>query len=187
MNPPEGMGAAPGKLFAPQGERGEIRFLAALSSLYTSADSAVSATGVTCLGGGVCCKFDCAGHRLYLSTGELALLVRQPPPNVPQLDRGRCPYQVGPRCTARDRRPLGCRVFFCDPQSAAWSEALYERLHADIRRLHEVHQVSYVYMDLIAALGGMLCEGRYLSHTVPTGGKQPLDLSAPDASKRAIG
>ena len=33
-----------------------------------------------CLGGGACCRFDLMGHRVYLSTGELALLGRTDPP-----------------------------------------------------------------------------------------------------------
>ena len=132
-------------------------FLASLLGVYERVDAAVAAHEVACMGGGACCKFDAFGHRLYVSAGELAMLAESPPPG-PVRD-GHCPYQVGPRCTARRRRPLGCRVFFCDPQAEEWSTVEYERFHADIRDLHDHHGLPYAYVELVAGLRSALPTG----------------------------
>jgi Fe-S-cluster containining protein len=55
-------------------------FLAALGAIYKEADRRIASGGSACLGGGACCKFDLAGHRLYVTAGELALLALEPPP-----------------------------------------------------------------------------------------------------------
>ena len=135
-------------------------FLAAIRELYAQADASAAASGLVCLGGGCCCKFDIAGHRLYLSTGELAILAATPRPARPAVDaaapstppRLRCPYQRGPRCHARDNRPLGCRIHFCRGDHAALN-ARYEQLHDALRHLHDQFGVPYYYVELTASLG----------------------------------
>ena len=130
--------------------RQDAEFLAALEDIYRRLDAAVAARGVVCRADGACCKFDAFDHKLYLSTGELALPPPSPPPAPPAA--GRCPYQVGPRCTARRRRPLGCRVFFCDPGAAEWGRAACETFHGEIRALHERHALPYAYVELSAGI-----------------------------------
>ncbi len=130
---------------------------AALERIYRQADREVAALaaeageGLTCLGGGNCCRFDLSGHRLYLTVGELALLAGEPPP-WPADPAAGCPYQIGGRCTAYPRRPLGCRTFFCRGRRPSCLEDLHERLHRRIAALHESHRVPYVYADLLASL-----------------------------------
>jgi len=133
-------------------------FIAALRDAYFRADQAVEQRGLNCRADGDCCKFDRFAHRLYASTGELALLVEAPPTSV--LREGRCPYQADPRCTARARRPLGCRVFFCDPAHADWINRQYEQFHAEIRALHDKHDVPYLYMELTDGLRKILPAGQ---------------------------
>jgi hypothetical protein len=129
-------------------------FFASLRGVYERVDAAVAAHDAACMGGGACCKFEAFGHRLYVSAGELAMLTESPPPET--VRDGHCPYQVGPRCTARRRRPLGCRVFFCDPAAEDWSTTEYERFHAEIRDLHERHNLPYAYVELVAGLRSAL-------------------------------
>lgn len=155
-------------------------FLSALRGLYRRLDAVVARRRAVCLGGGACCKFDLAGHRLYLSTGELALLAVHAPPAPGRCERGRCPYQVGPRCVGRDRRPLGCRVFFCAPGLGEWSRRTYEAFHSPIRRLHADHALPYAYVELTSALAALPLRG-------PDGaGKHPsffpLTPAGPEAS-----
>jgi Fe-S-cluster containining protein len=95
-------------------------------------------------------------HLLYVSTGELSLLSQVPPSARPPYRRLHCPYQVGPRCTAYDRRPLGCRVFSCQDRPAAWRQAVYEEFHLAIRQLHDGHRLPYRYVELTAALREIL-------------------------------
>ena len=127
--------------------RADPPVLAELREVYARADAAVAVAGVVCLGGGVCCRFDLFGHRLYLSVVELALLTSQPPPRAPTSAR-RCPYQVGPACTARGRRPLGCRVFFCVEERKLLPPDLPEELHRRIRGIHQKHCIPYAYGEI---------------------------------------
>jgi Fe-S-cluster containining protein len=48
-----------------------------------------------------------------------------------------CPYLHDNRCTAREARPLGCRVFFCDPAWRGKGEDLTERFLRRIGALSE--------------------------------------------------
>src|SRR5688572_16070154 len=41
-----------------------------------------------------------------------------------------CPYQVDGLCTARNARPLGCRLYFCDENAQSWQNEVYEKYHA---------------------------------------------------------
>ena len=131
---------------------GHPEFLAELKSLYTAVDTEVAAAGATCFGGGGCCRFDRASHRVFLSGGELGLLAERPPQRPEMLRAGRCGYQVGPRCTARARRPLGCRTFFCRGVGPDFSAGLYERTHARIRSLHQRLDLPYAYAELTTAM-----------------------------------
>ncbi|MCK4602383.1 MAG: hypothetical protein KAU28_07940, partial [Phycisphaerae bacterium] len=128
---------------ADSGARAEL--LAEVAGLYRRADARIAAVGATCLGGGACCRFDLASHRLYVSTAELAALVQQTPVVWPA-GPGRCPYQLGPRCMARDRRPLGCRTYFCNTLSSSMLQAIYEQFHDLFRSLHQRLGAEYHYV-----------------------------------------
>ena len=130
--------------------RSDAVFLAELAGLYREVDAEIQRAGHTCFGGGTCCKFAVISHHLFLSTGELAFLTQQAAPAAP--GPLRCPYQLGPRCTARARRPLGCRVFFCRPESQDWCERMYESYHERLRGVHERRRVPYHYVELTRSL-----------------------------------
>jgi len=59
--------------------------------------------------------------------------------------RGGCPFQIDNLCTIHAIRPLGCRLYYCDPTWRPWQEALAERTHAAIRDLHRAHHIEYRY------------------------------------------
>ena len=118
-----------------------------LRRIYADADRAVARTGTVCLGGGNCCKFDLFDHRLYLTPVELSLLVSSPRNAVRGRSPKRCPYQVGPRCTAYPHRPLGCRIFFCRAEKQQF-EQMYEQYHREIQDLHESYCIPYSYGEL---------------------------------------
>ena len=127
----------------------------AILDVYTDVELSSREEKSLCLGGGACCRFDLFDHRLYVTLGELALLNRSGPGEPSRLDNNRCPYQQGPRCLARENRPLGCRVFFCreklDSPDIKDYDA-YEAMHERIGELHAKHGVPYAYVELIAAL-----------------------------------
>ena len=128
--------------------RRDAVFLTALQDLYKRVDDEMGRRGALCLGGGGCCKFDLTERCVYLSTGELALLTELPPMALDRCERGRCGYQSGPRCTARARRPLGCRIFFCGRALTNFIHESYEAHHKQITLLHQMRCLPYAYTEL---------------------------------------
>ena len=107
-----------------------------LLRLYDEVDAEVRRLGPVCDLSGRCCRFEEYGHTLFLSAPEAALLVADAPaPSRPVDDGATCPWQDDRgHCTARDARPIGCRVYFCDPtyqgQAPVVSETFIGRLKA---------------------------------------------------------
>ena len=84
-------------------------------AIYAEADAAVAAAGPRCDASGRCCRFTEYGHTLFISHFEAEILLESAPPFARPVSRDGCPFQVGGLCTAREARPLGCRIYFCDP------------------------------------------------------------------------
>lgn len=116
---------------------------------------ATNARRPICHASGRCCKFEEFGHRLYVTGFETAWLIRQLPPDSSltsvaldaAIARGGCPFQHATRCTVHPLRPLGCRVYFCDPTAQAWQHEIYEALLRSLRSLHDRHTIPYEYAE----------------------------------------
>ena len=110
------------------------RFREALRGVYAGLDDDVARLAPTCQVSGRCCRFEEYGHTLFVSAPEFALLLADAPPPPRPLDEGAtCPWQDDRgRCSAREARPMGCRVYFCDPN---YQEHAPEIAEAGIRRL----------------------------------------------------
>jgi hypothetical protein len=67
-----------------------------------------------------------------------------------ELDDGHsCPWQDRKgRCTAREARPLGCRVFFCDPTFEKVAPELSEKFLNRLKDLADRHNWSWNYAPL---------------------------------------
>lgn len=65
----------------------------------------------------------------------------------------RCPLLRDGLCGAHGSRPTGCRVYFCDRTAQAWQTALTERLHGQVRALHDALRIPYEYSEWIGLLG----------------------------------
>ncbi len=130
--------------------------MASIMELYSRVDAAVDAMGPKCKGGGTCCRFDLMGHRLFVSAGELAVLMSAKLVDASRCERRRCPYQKSTRCYAREYRPLGCRVFFCKNELTDWSNEHYERFHSELRNLHNQACVPYTYSELTASIAELI-------------------------------
>ena len=83
--------------------------------IYREADAAVAAAGPVCVASGRCCRFAEHGHVLYISNLEARVLLDAAPAYERPVSPDFCPFQKDKLCTAREPRPLGCRVYFCDP------------------------------------------------------------------------
>ncbi len=128
----------------------EPAWRAELAALYAELDREVARFGPSCELSGRCCRFKEYGHTLFVSTAEVRLLLEQAPAPQRPLDRGEsCPWQdQRGRCTARAARPLGCRVYFCDPMYQHAGEEISERFIGQLKQLTETHGLPWNYAPL---------------------------------------
>jgi Fe-S-cluster containining protein len=152
----------------------------AVEGVYSTLAEAIDLRRPICKTSGRCCRFDEFGHRLYVTTMELAKfvsdlsIVHRPLGaaeehctaanaglHLPILSHGdgsaaadqpACPFQTQGLCGVHAIRPFGCRIFFCDATSTVWQQELYEKLHGEFRRLHDELAVPYYYVEWRFAL-----------------------------------
>jgi len=123
---------------------------AELAAIYSELDAEVARLGPTCQLSGRCCRFREFGHTLFVSAPEVDFLLAAAPRPQRALDDGAtCPWQDRQgRCTARDGRPLGCRVYFCDPRFTGAIPEISERFIASLKRLADHHSLPWNYAPL---------------------------------------
>lgn len=128
----------------------------AVAALYEAVQREIDARRPLCVVSGRCCRFEEFGHRLFVTTMELAAfqhdLAKADYSGMAGWDGKGCPFQKNKLCGVHSIRPFGCRIFFCDATSTDWQHAVYERFHAGLRRSHEALCVPYRYLEWRAAL-----------------------------------
>lgn len=150
----------------------------AVRALYADLAVEIARRRPRCDASGRCCRFEEFGHRLFITTLELATFQAErqadhgprATPDVPAglprpyplpvlvgsgastWDGTGCPYQQGGLCSVHPIRPFGCRIFFCDPTAGTWQQETYERFHAGLKREHERLNVPYFYVEWRQAL-----------------------------------
>lgn len=123
----------------------------ALEAIYTMLDDQIQARQPVCESSGRCCHFERHGHRLYVTGLEVAwtLTRLEVPLTRARIDAAReaggCPFQVDRLCSVHPIRPLGCRVYFCDPTARDWQQDLSEILLTRVRELHDRFELAYCY------------------------------------------
>jgi Fe-S-cluster containining protein len=126
----------------------DVPLRTALLALYDDLAGDIARAAPVCELSGRCCRFKEYGHTLFISRPEAELLLENGlPPGAVVNDEG-CPFQIGGLCTARDRRPLGCRVYFCDPNYAGRGEQLSEDYIRRLKNLHEATETDWEYRPL---------------------------------------
>lgn len=123
----------------------------AMDAFYARADAAIAAQPGTCWNKGECCRFGEFGHRLYVTALEVAYYLGNGESGVPSSE-DKCPHAFEGKCHARERRPLGCRIFYCDPAAQHWQGPLTERLLGELRHMHDELGVPYFYADWMTVL-----------------------------------
>jgi Fe-S-cluster containining protein len=130
---------------------GQPRVREELRRLYAELQLRIDQRRPRCVMSGCCCRFDEYGHRLYATTMELAAFVAElaDVPAIPGTTAGAglCAFQSGKICRVHSIRPLGCRVFFCDPTSTEWQVGVYEEFHGRLKDLHEEMSIRYAYVE----------------------------------------
>ncbi len=180
---------------AAQGKAGLVE---ELETVYRNFQSQLDQRRPRCDVSGRCCRFEDYGHRLFVTTIELAAFAMS---QQAAINRGTdtvgacvvvagvvaagswdgtgCPYQLAGRCSVHFDRPFGCRVYFCDPTSTGWQEQQYESVHAQVKRLHEALEVPYFYVEWREALRAV---GLATGDGSAAGGAGPAGSSPPRVS-----
>jgi hypothetical protein len=122
--------------------------------LYREVDAAVARAGPVCVASGRCCRFKEYGHVLFLSNLEADVLLADAPPYEKPISPDFCPFQKDQLCTAREPRPLGCRVYYCDPSYAETGNALTEQFLHRLKELAREHGIEWRYAPLHHFLNG---------------------------------
>jgi Fe-S-cluster containining protein len=125
---------------------------AAVAGVYARLQREIDARKPVCNTSGRCCRFDEFGHRLYVTTMELAAFTAQLDRAGDRSVRGDCPFQIDGLCAVHTIRPFGCRIFFCDATADQWQREQYERFHGQLKRLHDELGVPYAYVEWRSAL-----------------------------------
>lgn len=123
-----------------------------LTELYARVDEVLAAHKPRCEMSGRCCDFPTSGHELFATDLESAFALEAAGGVVPDAPSGLCPWHVEGTCRLRDGRPLGCRLYFCDPDWAEPMPAVYERFHQELKALHEATGVPYLYRRFVEAV-----------------------------------
>lgn len=117
-------------------------------ALYAEVDAAVAQAGPRCDSSGRCCRFKEYGHTLFISNLEAEVLLDAAPAYTSPVSDEFCPFQVDNVCTAREPRPLGCRVYFCDPTYQDTGNAITETYLRRLKELAEEFGTGWQYAPL---------------------------------------
>ena len=124
----------------------EVR--AAVETVYAAADAAVAAFNPKCDASGRCCRFKEYGHTLFISHFEAEMLLESAPPFAQPASADGCPFQIDGLCTARGERPLGCRIYFCDPAYQETGNRITEESLTELKRIADDHGTGWRYAPL---------------------------------------
>jgi Fe-S-cluster containining protein len=117
-------------------------------AIYAEADAAIASAGPVCEGSGRCCRFKEYGHTLFISQLEAEVLLEAAPAYEKPVSSEFCPFQKENLCTAREPRPLGCRVYFCDPSYQETGERISETYLTKLKHLADELGLDWRYAPL---------------------------------------
>jgi Fe-S-cluster containining protein len=128
---------------------------AAVKQIYADVQNQIDLRRPLCQLSGRCCRFEEFGHRLYVTTLELATFLhdlQQMNLPIPSPNPGGCIFQKNKLCSVHTIRPFGCRLFFCDSTSTDWQHEQYQLFHSRLKSLHDQLNVPYFYLEWRQAL-----------------------------------
>ncbi|MCS6976240.1 MAG: hypothetical protein NZM31_04400 [Gemmatales bacterium] len=123
-----------------------------IRAIYAEAEADIAQAGPICQLSGRCCRFKEHGHTLFLSNLEAAVLLKHAPAYDQPVSEEGCPFQRGKLCTVRDHRPLGCRVYYCDPAYQETGQTISEKYLRRLKALADQYGVPWRYAPLHAFL-----------------------------------
>jgi Fe-S-cluster containining protein len=116
--------------------------------LYADVEREVATAGPVCVASGRCCRFKEYGHVLYLSSLEANVLLDAAPAHETPVTPEFCPFQKENLCTAREPRPLACRIYFCDPAYQETGNRITEQALERLKVLCETEDITWRYAPL---------------------------------------
>lgn len=131
-----------------------------LRALYQALEEELGRRAPRCELSGRCCDFKTSGHVLFATDLEVDFALQEssaaqgPAGEVrgavddPEL----CPFHVEGLCGLRGGRPMGCRVYFCDPTYADEMPEVAERYHRQVIAIHERYGLPYRYGRFVASI-----------------------------------
>lgn len=159
---PEGleraMAICPG-IEPPVDDEARQRAFARLRNVYAMVERELRAADPSpiCELSGVCCDFERVDHELWASRLETDFadsfdVERSEESARAPTERTLCPFWIQGRCANREGRPLGCRVYFCDPAWKERGEALYEKAYREIQAIAEEYRYPWSYGRFVSSL-----------------------------------
>ena len=139
----------------------------------------VRASRPVCTASGRCCDFARTGHDLFVTGLEVAWTLDRIPTDRAigggDIDtaesRGDCPFLIADgsisRCGVHPARPMGCRVYFCDPTREQFVQDLAERGASLVREMHDRFGIPYVYAEWRALLRCFIDAGILSAPSMP--------------------
>lgn len=146
-------------------------------NLYREVDAAVAAAGPICVASGRCCRFKEYGHTLFLSDLEAEVLLAGAPPYQQPVSADFCPFQEGTLCTAREPRPLACRIYFCDPSYQDTSHRISEEFIRRLKVLADERNLAWRYAPLHTFLNEAMPRTESSSPQSESSARRPLPLA----------
>jgi Fe-S-cluster containining protein len=116
--------------------------------IYREVDKEVAAAGPVCVASGRCCRFKEYGHTLFISNLEADVLLDDAPPYSVTVTPDFCPFQKENLCTAREQRPLACRIYYCDPSYQETARQLSEKYLRKLKDLADTNGIAWQYAPL---------------------------------------
>jgi Fe-S-cluster containining protein len=117
-------------------------------AVYHEVDAVIAAAKPRCDASGRCCRFMEYGHTLFLTAFEAEILLESAAEYHRPVTRDGCPFQIEGKCTARQTRPLGCRIYFCDPEFQDQQGPITEHALAQLKKIAEDEQTGWHYAPL---------------------------------------
>jgi Fe-S-cluster containining protein len=125
-----------------------------LVKIYQDLEKEIGKINPACKMCGTCCDFGKYKHVLYTSSIETDFLekfVDVPDFNVSD---NVCPFLKDNKCSIREYRTLGCRIFYCDSKYKDTSYNLYERYLRRIKMLGNKFNIEWKYRPFLHQLAG---------------------------------
>mgnify|MGYP005865109711 CR=1 FL=1 len=127
-----------------------------LIAIYNGLENSDSGEYALCIGCGECCDFNHSGHKLYLSLAEALYMVHSSREGLTEdflsiLEKGLCPYQIQNKCTNREGRSIGCRVFFCKADGNFMQEKSNAALDV-VKAFSKKCHLEWIYGELVVML-----------------------------------